>query len=113
MNGLDGGATKAELMKACGLQPELAPQNEPMPTGANDLPSQAQPQAEPLPVPVPLLREAMAVVAYMLDMQLDRISAGSVSRIASLSNIANSTAFVDSLVTAGHFHKFSQPQSQQ
>lgn len=105
MNGADGGATRTELMKACNLQPALPGQNEEAPQDT-DCPNQAVSDDSPTEKPVPFLREALAVMTYMLDMKTDRIRAGDAVRMRTITKVTNPTAFLDSLVNAGHFHKF-------
>jgi hypothetical protein len=114
MNGLDGGATKAELLKACGLQPELTPQTEEKAPTVGGTPSGHVPAGDlELVRQAPMLREAKAVTTFMLDMGLDRITASDVARIKALTKVPNGTAFLDSLVVHRHLQKFVRPHQPQ
>ena len=66
-----------------------------------------------VPMPTPMCLEAKAVIDFMLDIGLDRISASDVARIRALNKVTNGKSFLDSLVLHGHFQKFRQPHQPQ
>ena len=75
-NGGDDGVTKDTMLKACGLQPALPPQNK-LPGNPIDEPVSvdAPPQQEPM------LREAKIVIQYMLDFNMDRVTGVDVTKL--------------------------------
>ena len=112
MNGGDNGATRLELMKACNLNPEVVPHNvsSPETTPTKTLTDEFQFQQGKA---TPMLREANAVMSYMLDMCLDRMNANEVRKIKAIKIPGDPNAFLDKLCSAGHFAKFTKPHSEQ
>ena len=94
MNGGDGGATRAALREACNLLPPVPSQNDPS-SGDLDKPQEALPDAPPVEKQFPLLPQATAVMKYMLDMCIDRITASEVHKIQTLYYVMNPTQFLD------------------
>ena len=109
MNGGDNGATRLELMKACNLNPEVVPHNvsSPETTPTKTLTDEFQFQQGKA---TPMLREANAVMSYMLDMCLDRMNANEVRKIKAIKIPGDPNAFLDKLCNAGHFAKFTNRQ---